>query len=185
MGTDINAIFQKRVMGKWEVVDTNYAENRHYSLFAHLAGVRNGYGFAGVSTGQPITPISDPRGLPEEFEINECGEVGGYSLGYHDHSWLTAEEILSHKYGGEWRTGVVDLDVFNDWDGVTAPNGYSGGVFGANVHIANNPCEVSDNTTHVRVFWRQDSKDFDYFLDEIKRLQNEHGEVRMVFGFDS
>jgi len=38
--------------------------------------------------------------------------------------------------------------------------------------------------------WRGDSAalvkhGLDYFVDEIKRLKAEHGQVRMVFGFDS
>ena len=39
--------------------------NRNYKLFSFLADVRNGYGFAGVDTGNRIEPIADPRGNPE------------------------------------------------------------------------------------------------------------------------
>lgn len=40
---------------------------RNYDLFAMLAGVRNGRGFAGVVTGAGFNPISEPRGLPDDL----------------------------------------------------------------------------------------------------------------------
>ena len=39
--------------------------DRNYDLFSALAGVRNGYAFAGCDTGDAIKPIQDPRGLPD------------------------------------------------------------------------------------------------------------------------
>lgn len=190
MGTDINAVFQRKSGDKWEDVKSNYVENRHYELFSHLAGVRNGFGFAGVTTGQAVKPISEPRGLPKDFKVTDefshpTTEQQTKYMGYHDHSWLTAEEILSYTYGGTWKTGIIRLDDLMSWDGVSAPERYSGGIFGESIVIAENPCDISEETTHVRVFWRQSSDDFDYFLEEVKRLKEEHGEIRMVFGFDS
>ena len=38
---------------------------RNYGLFAILADVRNGRGFAGILTGSGFEPISEPRGLPD------------------------------------------------------------------------------------------------------------------------
>ena len=59
---------------------------RDYELFAVLAGVRNDYG---------ITPISEPRGMPED----SCSEIDAYSEKFgidgHSHSWLTLEELRS------------------------------------------------------------------------------------------
>lgn len=51
--------------------------------------------------------------------------------------------------------------------------------------------KYANRTTYVnvRVQWTLDDeaihKEFAYFIDEIKRLHAEHGEIRMVFGFDS
>ena len=67
MGTDIHGIFQKRTDCGWEDVATEYDEDRHYRLFSALAGIRNGVGFAGITYGEPIKPISEPRGLPNDF----------------------------------------------------------------------------------------------------------------------
>lgn len=48
---------------------TQWYQNRNYSVFAILSGtVRNGYGFAGVSTGQGFVGITEePRGLPDDI----------------------------------------------------------------------------------------------------------------------
>lgn len=205
MGTDIHAVFQKKSGDKWEDIPSRYEGNRHYVLFAHLAGVRNGTGFAGVVTGQAVKPISEPRGLPSDFLIMDDdrhpisaeaaskwelsflgdGEPLVRWMGDHSHSWLTADEILSHIYGGEWTAGIVSIDQFAVWDGVSSPRSYSGGIWGGGIEIADNPCAITEQTTHVRVFWREPSAHFDYFTDEVKRLKKEHCEVRMVFGFDN
>ena len=49
---------------------------RNYNLFAILANVRNGRGFAGAKTGEGFIPISEPRGFPmdacEETKTDYC-----------------------------------------------------------------------------------------------------------------
>ncbi len=67
MGCDIHGVFQRRDGSEWVDIATLWDEERHYQLFAVLAGVRNGYGFAGVPTGERVKPISSPRGLPKDF----------------------------------------------------------------------------------------------------------------------
>lgn len=40
--------------------------------------------------------------------------------------------------------------------------------------------------THVQISWQANFKEeLSYFFDEVKRLKELHGDVRMVFGFDS
>lgn len=125
MGTDIHGVFQRRnETGTWEDVPHNYEMNRHYQLFAVLAGVRNGRGFAGVVTGEPVKPISEPRGYPfdpdnhhHDFDVDldedshpistldhmdprrqkwhEKGEPMQIWMGDHSHSWLTGAEMLA------------------------------------------------------------------------------------------
>jgi hypothetical protein len=68
MGCDIHSVFQARIDGEWVDVATFWDDERHYQLFAALADVRNGYGFAGVPYAEWIRPISAPRGLPKDFE---------------------------------------------------------------------------------------------------------------------
>lgn len=205
MGCDIHTVWQARRNGKWEDVKSNYKENRHYLLFSWLANVRNGFGFAGISTYDPIIPIAQPRGLPADFETEddrhptriEC--VPDWRLqywdaadkahpsiwiGYHSHSWLTADEILAADCPTIiQRTGVVSLEWFKKWDGKTPPEEWSGGIGGKGIVVS--PAQrIAPDTTHVQIEWDGPSE-LGYFVDEVKRMKEIHGEVRVVFGFDS
>lgn len=208
MGCDIHAVFQAKKDGKWQDVPSTWDQGRHYFLFSWLADVRNGFGFAGVPTYTPIKPIAMPRGLPEDFEMNgnddhptsleaicslrlewmddEEKAKPTVWLGDHSHSWLTADEILATPSPDKvWRTGVVTREFFDAWDGRTPPESWAGGITGKDVRVADDPTHVTDETTHVRIFWMQPSDTLKYFTDEVRRLKDEHGEVRIVFGFDS
>lgn len=85
MGTDVHMVFQKQTkltedITIWSKVDDNYDRGRQYPLFGWLANVRNGVGFGNVYTGDPIIPISLPRGLPEDLDLHE-GSYQGVWLG--------------------------------------------------------------------------------------------------------
>ena len=58
MGCDIHSLSQRLINNQW--IDINYKpfDERDYSLFSFLAGVRNKIG---------ITPISKPKGLPKDL----------------------------------------------------------------------------------------------------------------------
>lgn len=201
MGCDIHAVFQAKVNGVWVDVPSNYEQGRHYALFSWLAGVRNGGSHA-------IVPIAERRGLPADFKMGpeeahqtsivnvdprrakyldegECASgIYNMRMGDHSYSWLSLDEILSAKLPSAWRAGIVHREFFDSWDGHTAPPSYSQGIWGPGVSVADSPTDLDERSTHVRVWWREEH-DFQYFLDEIKRLQAQHGECRMVFGFDS
>lgn len=202
MGCDIHVVFQAKVNGAWVDVPSTYEQDRHYALFAWLAGVRNGGSHC-------ITPIAEPRGLPEDFTLDgdeghqtsianldprrekwleESERTSGLKdiwMGDHSYSWLGADEILSAKPPSAWRSGIVDREFFDSWDGHTAPSSYSQGIWGQGVVVAADPTSIDmDKATHVRVWWREE-QDFSYFIQEIQRLKAQHGECRMVFGFDS
>jgi hypothetical protein len=193
MGTDVHAVIQKRTDKGWEPVESKWEQNRHYFLFSWLADVRNGFGFAGVKTYAPIKPIADQRGLPDDFNIDRDGvapdpawEDEGHYIGDHSYSWLMASEILAaERPKGAWRTGVIPIEAFVAWDGVTPPEAWSGGITGGGIRVAESPVDVQPDSTHVRIYWRATEDALDYFVDEIKRLHAEHGDVRLVFGFDS
>ena len=194
MGTDIHGVFQRQTADGWEDVPSKFEENRHYQLFAVLAGVRNGYGFAGAPTGEVVKPISEPRGLPPDFpcEDDEHPAPSGESLwmGDHSHSWLTAHEML------EWaehapvvtKTGVVSRETFATWDRKSRPAEYCAAVSGRGAstvewHGGEPP---AGRWAHIRVTWLSPlSEELSYFFDEVRRLQALHGQVRFVFGFDS
>jgi hypothetical protein len=215
MGTDIHGVFQRNDNGDWVDVESTYERERHYDLFAALAGKRNGYGFAGVKTGEAIKPISLPRGLPDGFAFNnaECHPVEKFEhldartrkyhssedklelwMGDQDYSWLSGSEMMDWY---AWyaaaptiiKTGVLDRDYYDVWDKKSEPEEYCVGVFGNDViQINDNELEKvsKPNWTHIRCEWEQSMKDsLAYFFDEVARLMKEHGEIRYVFGFDS
>ena len=186
MGTDVHGVWQAKRGGQWEKIESKWEQDRHYLLFSWLANVRNGFGFAGVPTYDPIKPIAEPRGVPEDFNEVEYEEKYDVWLGDHSHSWLTADEILNaERPGPVHRVGVITVEQFKAWDGKSPPEGgWCGGVSGPNVEVASMPSNITPTTTHVQVEW--DMPDgLDYFVDEVRRLKELHGDVRLVFGFDS
>lgn len=223
MGTDVHTVFQKKITGDtrlaemgaaqpgnvspWTNVTSEYDECRHYRLFSWLAGVRNGYGVAGTITGDKITPIAGPRGLPDDFVHADVVYVGD-----HTHSWLLGSEIIAalDQLPDIKVCGVLSIEQYHNWDKLTCPSSYLSGIDGRNIITleqseveqalrkndtasdSNSVCpRISDYEAkiYVRVHWDMSAadlrEDFAYFTNEIKRLMEEHGEIRMVFGFDS
>lgn len=84
MGCDIHVHTEVKINGQWHHYNAPEV-NRNYALFAYMANVRN-YG--------DITPISEPKGLPDDvsfmvqFDSDRWGDDG------HSHSYLTADEIV-------------------------------------------------------------------------------------------
>lgn len=219
MGTDIHGIFQKRLPdGTWQDVPSKYDFDRHYLLFAWLGNVRNGFGFAGIKTHDPLVPLTDGRGLPPDFTIlrdkygdndhpvaqievtpehhqrylkeygpDEESAWNRYWMGDHSHSWVLGTEVVEGaiKLPRLMKTGVVDRAWYDAWDGVTPPTNYCGGISGRDV-VVKDMTQNLGNATHVQIRWFQGvAQELAYFVDEVKRLMAEHGEVRFVFGFDS
>lgn len=85
MGCDIHLHTEVKIKGKWH----HYAERnveRCYRLFAKMANVRNYEEYG-------ITPISDPRGMPEDASETTKFFCEEYGADGHSHSWLDAKEI--------------------------------------------------------------------------------------------
>lgn len=149
MGTDINMIAEVRRNGIWEMSTVKVFKNPHYDptsdkrwameeymsqpddsrnydLFAILAGVRNGEGFAGCRTGEPFKPIAKLKGYPDDMSKNDVL----FGPEYNYVSWLTLKEL--HEY--DWERlhrgyGCVDESAYRDYvmKG-EQPNSYSGDV---------------------------------------------------------
>lgn len=86
---------------EWGVVMTETATYgaRNYSVFAALANVRN-YNDA-------ITPIAEPRGIPEDASEETKARHGRWGVDAHSASWLSLGEVLEHDWtkvphGGEF-----------------------------------------------------------------------------------
>lgn len=208
MGTDIHGVWQKKTDAGWEDIASTYEQDRHYLLFAWLGNVRNGFGFAGVPTHTPITPLSDCRGLPEDFLLNdeeahpiasleamdprrqgwhEADEPLEIRMGYHSFSWVSGAEVLAalENLPPITRTGIISVEEFKAWDGKSAPETWSGGISGLGV-LVSHPTDITDKTSHVQIEWQSSvAESVKYFTDEVSRLADLHGEIRFVFGFDS
>lgn len=223
MGTDIHCVFQAKAKDvakftgsqtpvkdpeEWIDIASEWDENRHYLLFAVLADVRNGFGFAGSYRHEPLRPIvEERRGLPDDFAYDHDLRW----MGDHSFHWLYGSEML------EWTRldrslvfgGIIDREDFEKWDGSSEPESYSGGIFGPGIIVITDKasaarCYVSvdeeqntketglmvaptENWTHIRVWWRSSLLDqLSYFFNGIiKPLMGNYGEIRMVMGFDS
>ena len=116
MGTDIHGVWQKKVGESWEDVESEYNQERHYYLFAWLGNVRNGFGFAGTPTHEPVASMTDCRGLPDDFVTDDgCHVVADFAficprrrkyqdegdfsvwMGDHSFSWLHVDEAIANE----------------------------------------------------------------------------------------
>ena len=160
MGTDIHGIFQKKVGDKWEDVESLYKQDRHYILFAWLGDVRNGFGFAGRYTHDIIQPLSSERGLPDDFEMID-----------EDHP------IKLMDFIDPIRREYSETDEFNGllWMGDHS-HSYLTGKEILNTEFPE--IRIYDKPLNMR-------EPVKYFIDEVQRLTDLHGEIRFVFGFDS
>lgn len=214
MGTDIHGGFIKVVKDQTgnvvskQPIKTNWNFGRNYTLFAILAGVRNGYGFAGCYRHEPLQPIAEGRGLPEFISVVEDHtgdlynkwygrwddeEEFGCWLGDHSHTYMTVNEILEWKCWSNHLSqgGVVSVEHYEETIAKgKEPESWCGGISGGEVVVVtedNYKCGAK--ATHVKCFWQSEeslSEMYDWFLEEIERIKNEHGEdTYLVIGFDS
>jgi len=90
MGCDIYIVTEVRTQaGAWLLYPAAIPSYRDYLTFAVLANVRNRDG---------ITPISEPKGLPEDMSNGLASLLEGrdFYLGDHSFSWLTGLELLGY-----------------------------------------------------------------------------------------
>lgn len=148
MGCDIHSQAERRVGGAWKKFqDYEPFDWRSYGMFAFLAGVRN-Y--------SAITPISEPRGIPDDADIEMQRDVGD-----HSYSWLSVDELLSFDYDAKMKDRRVRRQI--------AENVWSGAV----------TCEPGEGAMMTyREFLGP------AFFEELDKLKN-MGAERIVFGFDS
>lgn len=155
MGTDIHMVVEVRDGDGWRLATKDGWNDRNYDVFAMLADVRNGYGFAGCVTGSGFEIIHAQRGIPADLSRDvkaantEDAEDGDsdqedsedrYSMWLGDHSftWATAREV--RDFFAVDRTtrkrGVVDVLGYIAFLVFGKPYSYSGDVSGSMVrHI--------------------------------------------------
>lgn len=221
MGCDIHLYVERRVNGRWESADTwtpneyytpgeddgerpitvkyedRFYTSRNYDLFAMLANVRNGHGFAGIKTGDGFIPITAPRGLPEDV----CNEVRAESDAWgdngHSHSWLTVAELDAYDWQQTTQhQGVVDALNYYIWKHEGKPRSWAGGVTGPRIeHVTNEEMELATQQAwgtdglHTLVTWRETyAQSVRMFLDQTMprlRALGRPEDVRIVFWFDN
>lgn len=159
MGCDIHIVAQRRnEVGEWVEVRGDFAKGpspfdwRSYAMFAFLAGVRN-Y--------SAITPISEPRGLPDDLKVGEWYDEDYIDVGEHNFSWLTVDELAAIDYDQIIEDRRVRRQV--------GPNVWSGGQ----------TCDPGEGeATTLREFLGTG------FMGDLAKLK-ELGAERIVFGFDN
>lgn len=196
MGCDIHGVLQTRrsPTEAWRT-ECEIEDSRRYILFAILAGVRNGFGFAGVPTHDPVSPIQEQRGLPDDFKVDGEDHVYGWDdekriwMGDHSHGWVTLKEVLEwpHWDTGTVHTGILSRDEYAAWDKVSQPAHWCGGISGRDVVVTDDPQDPGA-WTHIQVSWKETPRNrcrlFWKWLDYVQARYSDE-EVRLVFGFDS
>lgn len=233
MGTDIHFYVQKRhpetrewvtIDGPEEIMsdfDREWEEShrhkdwyrrgwglgRNYDLFAILADVRNGVGFAGIDTGDGFkTMTSERRGLPVDFVVDEWIREHDDPEHCHSHNWVSLREVLAFPWKDlETRhRGFVDEATFKKWleDGKKGgPDSWCGGVSGRDiVHLSIAPMImlVQDDVGreegkqyYCQLEWGETYHDScrhfcETVVPELEKLADgDPSSVRLVFWFDS
>lgn len=111
--------------------------DRNYDLFALLADVRNGYGFAGTPRGDRIEPLDEPRGVPDDASYGWLEVVDSWSVDMHSHSWFTLAELIAWQEEGRLkpkmtRTGVITAEQYEKYKATgEEPDSWSDSVGGS------------------------------------------------------
>jgi len=173
-------------------VREGWYHDRNYLVFACLADVRNGYGFAGVKTFDPVTPISKPRGVPEDATEESLAVLSNE----HSASWLMLDEVLAYEWGQPIRqSGVLSLKQYAEAIRLGRPQEWCGDISGGSIRKvsldeANQMLAegLDDPNVYVAMEWEDRMADgTENFVKAMQVLAMTAGEVpvRLVFDFDS
>ena len=172
-------------------------------MFSILADVRNGYGFAGIKTGDGFIPMSDPRGVPEDASEEYKEWVDEWGVDGHHHSFHTVSQLIEYPHWDEGTTkcGVVSESEYRTFKENGFPNSYCGDCSGRDiVKVTNEVMDGIINGSFMKVegkeyFTSVERKDAyknraSYFYTEsIPRLRElakeDLSSVRIVFFFDN
>lgn len=215
MGCDIHIYVEKKEDGRWIPVDDWVQDEygisyvpyqkqiyygRNYDLFAMLADVRNGYGFAGVDTGNGFIPISLPKGLPDDVSDNIKNVSDSWGCDGHSHSWLTLKELIDYDWNQTTKhRGVVSKESYYRYIHTGKPDYCCGGISGQSIKIVSNEhmkgildgsiIADSNMSYYTTVEWTDQYKiSAGIFLNTvIPKLQSlgTPEDVRIVFWFDN
>ena len=116
----------------------DWFDDHNYRLFGMLANVRNGFGFAGVDTGDAVTPVAVPKGIPNNACPEYKAECESWGADGHSHSYFTVAELRAYfaKFTGKQGIvrGVVTGKQYEELkDNGIVPKSWSGGISGKNL----------------------------------------------------
>jgi len=222
IGCDIHCFVEKRMAdGSWEQItdfvsdyydpDNDYfqgdsfahadcpLDGRNYSVFAVMADVRNGLGFAGCDTGDAIEPIAMPKGLPDDCCAEIRKESDEWDCDGHSHSHLSVAEIMAYDPDTPLnKRGIVSPSEYAVFKEKGQPESWCGMVSGPGIIIVNEDKieQTIKNNPEARVYakvaWTVPVKDycsslFVHALDQLKKRCDSHemDDVRLVFWFDN
>jgi len=198
MGTDIHLAAEIYKDGLWHLANVDLPDYRNYRAFAILADIRNGYTFAGMDSGDPVIPISYPRGFPEDIseELREMlykededewldddmedfplddEEPELIWLGDHSFSWVTLEELINY-----------DLDAPVTLRGKVSPE--AARRWKENREPPNTVVAFISNPDWVSMEWQRPLREsaplITNLIEALHPLGEPH-EVRLIFGFDN
>lgn len=183
MGCDIHLYVERREAGFWRSADTwieedgrtdvpygkSFYDGRNYDLFAILADVRNGRGFAGVKTGRGFVPIASPRGLPEDASPEVAALSASWDVDGHSHSFHTLRDLLNFDWTQTTgKQGWTNLEAWMRWIPYArrrgeGPESYAGDVMGGRIvkieasamdAIALNGCQLGRGSQALADFMR-------------------------------
>lgn len=158
-------------------------DNRNYALFATLAGVRN-YGY--------VTPISDPRGLPDDVHPLTKKISDDWGSDGHSHSYYTLKELIDYTHTAPTVTysGMITKEQAKDLDEY-------------NIYPTSWCQWTSNELDYVKRTWTTPDDNLDPLIDAMKqrcaevnyihswnkeyenRIKREANNFRIVFWFDN
>jgi len=149
---------------------------RNYRLFSVLADVRNGYGFAGIDTGDRIEPICLPKDLPPDMSEEVKKEWEGWESDGHSCSYLTVKELLDYNWN---QTIVIRGMVTKETAEEYRKTGKTPDVW----------CGSTNQNGFENLEWKENLMEFTKgFVNETIPLLQTLGnpeDVRIVFWFDN
>ncbi|MCC6314194.1 MAG: hypothetical protein IT337_09265 [Thermomicrobiales bacterium] len=174
-------------------------QRRNYDVFAMLAGVRNGMGFAGCDTGDGFVPIAEPRGFPADLSVYMRRAAERVE---HTPSWLNLSELESYDWTQRTRRrGWVELAEFLVFQAAGKPHEWSGGVSGGMVahvsnaemgQVADGMIDLGEKRPYTQVEWGVTYAEAagSFYTETLPKLREIRAmdrviDLRIVFWFDS
>lgn len=194
---------EKDEVDEWNRPYTDHPyDSRNYDLFAILADVRNGRGFAGCKTSYGFNPISEPKGLPNDITEEVKDKLDNYG---HSYSYFTLKELKEY----DWEQTVVHVGVITEEQYVKMketkenPTCWSGMVSGKDIVVVSADTmdkilsKSIDRNINVKYYVQTDFEPVTYkdccmgfyedTMSDLEKLIPENGtdeDVRIIFAFD-